>query len=360
MAEQNGEKTFDASARKLQRARNKGQLPRSQELTHAVTLMALMLSLWVLSRWVLSGFEDSLRTAIVTDRGVFDSIESFDVFCRQVIFKVILLTAPFLGVLMLAGVGGTIALGGVTFSGETLRLRWDSLNPAQNITKLITMKSLVQLLHSIVKITVIGLIIWFYLRDKMEVLAALRWAQAEEILQVFGSLTIGLCIRICVVLIAIALTDTLYQRWKYYTDMKMTQQEVKQEHKDTEGSPHVKSRQRRVATQRLMQNAKKAVPTADVVLVNPTHYAVAIKYDGKTMQAPVVVAKGADHIAQQIREVARAYGVPIVRRPELARTLFATVKINESIPEGLYMAVAEVLAMLHRIRQQKKAARAMR
>lgn len=359
MAEQNGEKTYDASARKLQRARTKGQIPRSQELTNAVSLMALMMALWALSHWVLAGFEDSLRSAIATDRGVFDSIESFDGFCRQVIFKVILLTLPFFGVLMLGGIGGTIALGGVTFSAETLRLRWDSLNPAQNITKLINMKSVVQLLQSIVKITVIGLIIWFYLRDKMEVLATLRWAEAEEILYVFGSLTMGLCLRICMVLIAIALTDTLYQRWKYYNDMKMTKEEVKQERKDTEGSPQIKSRQRRIAIQRVLNNAKKAVPKADVVLVNPTHYAVAIKYDGRTMEAPVVVAKGADHIAQQIREVARAYGIPIVRRPELARTLFATVKINDPIPEGLYMAVAEVLAMLHRIRAQKKAARAM-
>ena len=291
--------------------------------------------------------------------GSFDSIEAFHGYYYQIVIDVIVMVTPFLLTLMIAGIGGTIAVGGATFSAEPIQLKWDSLNPAKNLGKLFNMKSLVQLAQSIVKILVISLIIWFYLRDKMELLANLRWAWTEDILGVFGSLTVGLCLRICVVLIAIALTDVLYQKWKYFNDMKMTQQEVKQERKDTEGSPQIKSQQRRIAIQRLVNNAKKAVPKADVILVNPTHYAVAIQYNPKTMEAPVVVAKGADQIAQQIREIARSYGIPIVRRPELARTLFATVKINQAIPEGLYMAVAEVLAMLHRIRLQKKAARAM-
>ena len=359
MAEQNGDKQFDPSARKLQRAQSKGQVPRSQELTSAATLLALLLALWLLGRWVLGDFEDSIRTAINADAGVFDTIASFNTFCRHVIIDMIILTAPFFLVLLIAGIFGTIAVGGYTFSTETIKLRWESLNPAQNLGKLFTMKSVIQLGQSIVKILVVSLIIWFYLRDKMEMLASLRWAWTEEILGVFGKLTVGLCLRVAVVLVAIALTDILFQKWKYFNDMKMTHQEVKQEHKDTEGSPQVKSRQRQIAMQRLMKNIKKNVPKADVVLVNPTHYAVAIKYDGAAMEAPMVVAKGADHVAQQIRELARAYGVPIVRRPELARTLFATVKIGQPIPEGLYMAVAEVLAMLHRLRQQKKAARAM-
>jgi flagellar biosynthetic protein FlhB len=160
-------------------------------------------------------------------------------------------------------------------------------------------------------------------------------------------------IRICIALVVIAIADAFYQKWKYIKELKMTRQELKEERKDTEGSPEVKGRIRKVQLGMAMKRMLQEVPKASVVLVNPTHVAVALRYEAKTMEAPVMVAKGADHLAEKIREIARAYGVPIVRRPELARTIYSTVQPGNVIPQTLYAAVAEVLAMIYRLRNRK-------
>ena len=160
-------------------------------------------------------------------------------------------------------------------------------------------------------------------------------------------------IRICVVLMIIAAAEVFFQKWKYNEDMKMTKEEVKQERKDTDGSPELKGRIRRVQVEMSQNRMLQEIPKADVVIVNPTHVAVVLKYDPAAMNAPVMVAKGADHIAGKIREIARAYGVPIVRKPELARTIFSTVKEGHPVPGALYTAVAEVLAMVYRLRRNR-------
>jgi len=170
---------------------------------------------------------------------------------------------------------------------------------------------------------------------------------------VIAKIILGLMIRICAVLLVIGLADTLYQRWKYIQDLKMTRQEVKEERRETEGSPEVKSRVRKIQFGMAMKRMLQEVPKSSVVLVNPTHVAVALRYETKTMESPVVVAKGADHLAEKIREIARAYGVPVIRRPELARTIYSTVNIGNPIPQALYVAVAEVLAMIYRLRHRK-------
>jgi flagellar biosynthetic protein FlhB len=160
-------------------------------------------------------------------------------------------------------------------------------------------------------------------------------------------------IRIGIVLLIMGIADAFYQKWKYIKGLKMTKQQVKEELKETMGSPEVKRRIRQVQLQTSMKRMLKEIPKASVVLVNPTHVAVALRYDAKTMESPVMVAKGADYLAEKIREIARAYGVPIVRRPELARTIYSTVKLGNPIPETLYVAVAEVLAMIYRLRKRK-------
>jgi flagellar biosynthetic protein FlhB len=168
-----------------------------------------------------------------------------------------------------------------------------------------------------------------------------------------GGLIFGLLVRVCVGLLVIGLADFAYQKWKYMDELKMTRQEVKEDHRETEGSPEIKSKIRQVQFQmsrkRMLQDVKKA----NVVIVNPTHIAIAIRYDSKTDASPLVVAKGAGEVAEKIMKIARAYGVPIVRRPELARTIFKTVELGKSIPEALYVAVAEVLAMIYRLKHRK-------
>ena len=229
----------------------------------------------------------------------------------------------------------------------------DVINPATGLQKLVNTESMVKLLLSALKLLFVSLVVWFYLRDRLDEFLLLRWAWSSQIMAGIAKMIGGLMIRICLALLVIGLADLFYRKWKYIEDLKMTRQEVKQERRDTDGAPEVKGRIRKLQLQMSLKRMLQEVPKATVVLVNPTHVAVALRYEGKTMEAPVVVAKGADHMAEKIREIARAYGVPVVRKPELARALYSTVKLDESVPNHLYMAVAEVLAMIYRLRQQR-------
>ena len=216
---------------------------------------------------------------------------------------------------------------------------------------------MVKFLLSVLKLLLISLIAWLYLRSRLDLLATLRWAWSVQILVVIAKIILGLMIRLGIVLLAMSIAEAYYQKWKYIQELKMTKQEVKDELKDTMGSPEVKNRIRKLQFQAVLKRMLQEVPKANVVLVNPTHVAVALRYDAETMESPVIVAKGADTMAEKIREIARAYGVPIIRRPELARTIYSTVKLGDPIPETLYVAIAEVLAMIYRLRRRKANAR---
>jgi flagellar biosynthetic protein FlhB len=347
------ERSLQATPRKLQQARDKGRVPRSQELSSIASLLTLIAALAFLTSFLLNRFSMAITDGLMGKTSVFASQQAFIQFFNETLMETMVLSAPFMGLLMVAGIAGTLLLGGMAFSAESLRFRPEAINPVENVRNLITLRSLVTLVISVLKMGAVSLIVWLYLRDRMESLAVLRWASTPEFLAQVGRLILGLCTRIAVALIAIALIDALYQHWKFMQDMRMSVQEAKQEHKDTEGSPEVRSRIRRIRAQMLQEMLRDAVPKADVVLVNPTHYAVALKYDPATMAAPVLLAKGVEHKAQIIREIARAYGIPVMRRPELTRTIYGTVDVGKTVPEGLYMAVAEVLAVIYRLRQQK-------
>ncbi len=219
---------------------------------------------------------------------------------------------------------------------------------------LLDKRTLVRLLTSILKLFFVGIIVWLYLRDKLEALAALRWAWSAEIVAATARIVLGLGLRVGVAILLIGLADALYQKWQHLQELKMTRQEVRQERKDLEGAPEIKARIRRIQVEMSMRRLMREVPKASVILVNPTHVAVALRYEAKTMDAPMLLAKGADLMAERIIKIGRSYGVPIVRRPEVARAIYATVKPGQPIPEALYMAVAEVLALIYRLRQKRR------
>jgi len=356
MAEEAGERTFQPTPRKLLRAREKGQVPRSQELAYVVTLAALVLTTAVLARYLLGWCIRLLEQGLSGRSEVFEGSDAFMAFVTRLAVDSLGVAGPLLLALFIASIVGSIAIGGYTFSSQALQFRWEQINPAENIKNLVNTRALVSLVLSIAKLILISVVAWMYLRNQLDTLAALRWAWSGEILAATGRIILGLCLRMGAVLLVIALADTLYQRWKYNDDLMMTTEEVKQEHRDNEGAPEIKARVRRIRLQMVMQRVQKEVPKADVVLVNPTHVAVALKYNTATMEAPTVMAKGADLMADRIRQIARAYGVPIIRRPELARTLYASVDVGQVIPQDLYTAVAEILAMIYRLRQKRRQA----
>lgn len=353
MPDEAAERSQQPTPRKLQRARQKGRIPRSKELGSVSALVALLVSIAFLAPFMVNRMSQILTEGLMANTGALGSEEAFVAFFREVLVQVMVLTVPTMAVLMVATVGGTVLFGGFVFSAETIKLRWDALNPASNLKNAMNAQAIATLVLSILKVALVSLIIWWYLRDRLDSLVLLRWASPGEILSQIGKLVLGMCIRVVVALLFVALADMLFQHWKYMKDMRMSFQEIKQENKETEGSPEVRSRIRSIRYQMLQEQMRQAVPQADVVLVNPTHYAVALKYDPDTMPAPMLLAKGVDHKAAVIREVARAYGVPVMRRPELTRTIYGTVDVGKPVPEGLYMAVAEVLAVIYQLRQQK-------
>lgn len=351
------EKTHYPTFRKLEKARQRGHLPQSQELTSVVTLLVLIAMVALLGQSLMKWFINEIRHGMSCERFVFADTEAFLSFINGKTADFILVILPVLAALFAAATLAGVAISGLNFSPRAVELKFSQLNPVEGFSKLVNARSMVKLLASILKLLFVSLIVWFYLKSRLEDLATLRWAWSMEILTVIARIILGLLIRVGIVLLVIGIADAFYQKWKYIQDLKMTRQEVKQDRRDTEGSPEVKGRIRRLQIEMASRRMLQEVPKASVVLVNPTHVAVALRYDARQMEAPVLVAKGADHLAERIREIARAYGVPIVSRPELARTIYSTVKQGEAIPEDLYIAVAQVLAMIYRLRHNKTPAR---
>jgi flagellar biosynthetic protein FlhB len=354
MAEQSAsEKTEQPTPKRLEKARAKGQVPQSEEVTSVATLLVLVAMVALLSPNLMRWAQTELKEDIFCQTSVFADTKTFLGFVHRKTISVLLVMAPILAALSVASVAASIAVGGLNFAPGALEFKFSQLNPVSGFGKLVNGRSLVRLLRSILKLILVSLIAWNYLWDRLNVLASLRWTSPGQMLAVIGQIILGLMIRIGIALLVVAIADAFYQKWKYKQELKMTRQEVRQEHKDLEGSPEIKGRIRRIQFEMAAKRMLQEVPKATVVLVNPTHVAVALRYEAKTMAAPVMVAKGADLLAERIREIARAYGVPVVSRPELARTIYATVEPGSPIPENLYVAVAEVLALIYRLRHKK-------
>ena len=354
MAEQPvAEKTHQPTYRKLQKARQKGQVPQSQELMSVVTLLILVAMVAVLGPSLTKWFIVQIRHGMSCENVVFSSTEAFTAFINGKAVDLMLVILPILAALFVGAILAGFAVSGFNFAPRAIELKFDKLNPVTGFSNLVNVQSFVKLMTSILKLLCMSLVAWFYIRSKIEAFAALQWTWSMEMLAATAKLILGLLIRVGVVMLIIGIADVIFQKWKYIHDLKMTHQEVKQDRKETQGSPEVKSRIRRIQVEMASRRMLREVPKASVVLVNPTHVAVALRYNSREMDAPIMVAKGADNLAEKIREVARAYGVPIVRRPELARTIYSTVKPGNPIPEALYVAVAEVLGMIYRLRRKK-------
>ena len=354
MAEQPvAEKTHHPTLRKLQKARDRGHLPQSQELMSVATLLVLVAMVALLGPNLTKWFTVQIKHGLSCENVVFSDTDAFIAFINGKTIDFMLVILPILAALFVSAVLAGVAISGFHFAPGAVGLKFNKLNPVAGFSSLVNLRSFVKLLTSILKLLFVSLVVWFYIRSRLDVFAKLRWTWSTEILAVTAKLILGLLIRVGVVLLLIGIADAIFQKWKYIHDLKMTRQEVKQDRKDTEGSPQVKGRIRRIQVEMASRRMLREVPKASVVLVNPTHVAVALRYESNQMDAPVMVAKGADHLAERIREIARAYGVPIVRRPELARTIYSTVEPGNPIPEALYVAVAEVLGMIYRLRRKK-------
>ncbi len=348
------EKTEDPTPKRIQEAREKGDVPRSKDLNTMLLTLVAAAALLMLGPIIAEALMSVFRYNFSISRG--DILDTQGMF-RHLIHSVrtsLVGMLPTMAVLILAALIAPISLGGWNFSTQALAPKFSRLNPIEGIKRLFSINSLVELLKSIAKVAVVGVsAVLVFLAYRME-LPSLAWMAPEYAFGRMVEILAWVAIWISSSLILIVLIDVPFQLHQYNEKMKMTLQEVKDEMKNTEGKPEVKGRirqlQREMANRRMMAD----VPQADVIITNPTHYAVALKYDesGAT-GAPELLAKGGDEIAMKIREIAEANGIPVLQIPPLSRAIYYSTEIGDVIPEGLYMAVAQVLAYVYQLKQSK-------
>jgi len=346
------EKTEHPTPKRLSEARLRGHIPHSVEMTSFASIVVLVTMIVLMAPDLLEWFALQLKDGMSGNISAFADSKSFINFIGTKLIGAMLITAPIFLALCTGATLSQILIGGFNISTRALEPKLNQLNPLAGLGNLFNLNSAVKLLSAILKLVFVLMIVWFYFKDKIAIFATLRWAWSAQIIAAIAKIVLGMMIRVCIALLIIGAADAVYQKWKYIHDLKMTKQEVKEEYRSREGAPEVKQRIRQIQFRLTLKRMMQEVPKASVVLVNPTHVAVALRYDAKTMEAPTVVAKGADYLAEKIREIALAYGVPIIRRPELARTIYSTVDVGEPIPPNLYVAIAEILAMIYRLRHK--------
>lgn len=350
------QKTEQPTAKKLADAQNKGQVAISPEVKHAMMFVAAMILTGGLGAWTLS----RLGTMLVRLWGSADDYvltpDGAQNLATGVVREAGLALAPIAALLVGCAIMTIVLQGKVTVSLSRLAPRWSTVSPVAGFGRLFGKRALVEFGKTLLKFLVIIGISSAILWPKVVGLDQLIGASPGVVAGVVGDLAFQLVRTIGILVIALAVADTLYQRRAFFRRMRMTKQEVKDEHKDSDGDPKIKARIRSIAMRRSRQRMMAAVPDASVVITNPTHYAVALKYEHGQMTAPMVVAKGTDLIALKIREIATEAGVPIVESPPLARALFASVEIERPIPVEHYAAVAEVISFVMRLARRRAGA----
>jgi flagellar biosynthetic protein FlhB len=347
------ERSEEATPHRLQKARQEGRLAQSQDVPTALVLFALLLVLTLTGPGILEWFIDQVKQGVTFRYEGPIQPDTWVGMMSEKAKAVFLLLAPFLAAGVAVSIFSAAIVSGWAISPKALKLDFGRINPVKGVKNLISFKSLVKLLTSLLKLAVLGTIIWTYLQDKAPYCLSLIYNSPGQTVVALADLMGGLLLRIVIGLTAIALVDLIYQRKRYKKDLRMTKQEVREEMKQYEINPHIKGRIRSIQREMARKRMLADVPSADAVITNPTHFAVAIKYDPGAMDAPIVLAKGADILCQRIKEIAAENDVPIVERPPLARTLYATCEIGQPIPETLFVAVAEILAMIYRMKKSK-------
>lgn len=350
-----GEKTEPATEKKLQDARKEGQVAKSREIANGLGLLSLFLILkfyvGTMGTRFLEMFHasyNSIPETLTFWHGNMPQSEMRLLF-NQLMVEILLIIAPILLIGCVVAFLSDVVQVKWKVTGKPLKPKFSKLNPINGFKKIFSVNALVELIKSIAKIGLIIYIAYSYLQDKVVLLFSLYDMPLLQAIGLAGEMVTDLGIRIAAVYMVIALADYIYQKFKFSQDMRMTKQEIKDEFKQAEGDPQVKGKIRQKMRESSQRRMMQDLPRADVVITNPTHYAVAIQYDPDVADAPVVLAKGADHLAARIREAAKENHIEIVENKPLARMLYANVEVGQMVPPELYQAVAEVLAFVYKL-----------
>ena len=345
------EKTEKATGKKRQEARKKGQVAQSKEISSAMILMASLGIFYFGGSWIfwqLSGFITGIYQNIGSLR--IANISDASAFSLDVLYKLMMVLLPVLIPIAIAGLIANILQVGFQMNSEAMMPKFSKLNQLSGMKRIVSLKSLVELGKSILKIIFIGGIAYWLVKKDMQAYPNLMQQEVGQILVFIAKTALKICFYVCLAMIVLAVVDYVYQHWQHEEDLKMTKQEVKDEQKQMTGDPKVKARIRSVQLEMSRRRMMDSVPEADVVITNPTRLAIALKFDARDMIAPRVLAKGSGHIAQRIRDIAKEHQIPLVEEKPLAQALFKMVEIGDFIPAELYRAVAEVLAYVYRLK----------
>ncbi len=354
-----GEKTEPATSKKLQDARNEGQVAKSQELNSAFSLIALFIMLKIFISYIGDNLFQIFALIYNKIPDIIDeSIGGMTPYLAAMVVNntlivILKILAPVFIIGFLVALLSNIFQVGWKVTGKPMKPKFSKLNPLSGFKRIISKDSMFELLKSIAKVGVITYVAYTSIRGHQDELFLVYDIPLLQVVLLVGSIVLDAGLKISMVYLVLGIADWFYQKHKFKEEMKMTKQEVKDEYKNTEGNPEIKGRQRsrmREASQRrMMQN----LPSADVVITNPTHYAVAIRYDASQYSAPIVVAKGEDFLAMKIKDAAKEHQIEIVENKPLARMLYANVDVGEEVPPELYQAVAEVLAFVYSLRENR-------
>jgi len=352
MADNKESRTERPTPRRLQKAREKGQIARSKEVPSALVLAGGLLFLAFAGQRLLQGLEGQLQSFLrmkVPADFTFSYVERLT---YAAVSRMMLLTGPLLLVAVALGVGANLIQGGWTFSWHQLGLRFEKLSPKSGLSKIFSKQGIVEVLKSLALLAVIAVVSYREVSQSLGIYPRLVMGDAGQLLYWTATVSYRIGIRVAAMMLLVAAADYAFQKYRFLEQLKMTKQEVKDEFKELEGDPLTRARIRRIQRETARKRMMAEVPKADVVITNPTHYAVALSYKMESMDAPKVVAKGVGFLAIKIRELALEHDVPLVENPVLARTLYKTVELGASIPVHLYQAVAEILAYIYKIRNR--------
>ena len=350
MASEKSDKTEKPTPRKLRKAREKGQIARSREIPMTATFLGMLLILYYFGSNLVQKLEMELqqhfRFSVTQDLTVTALATTF----KDIAVRIGMVLIPIFIALLVISIASNVVQGGLAVSSESLKLKFKKLNPAEGIKRIFSKTGLVNLAKSLVMIAAVGIISWRVIDDHMSIYPRLILMDVRQIFHWTVTISFKILIRVALLMIAVAIADYAFQKYQFKKQLKMSKQEIKDEYKEMEGDPLTKGRIRRIQREMARKRMMNDVQTADVVITNPTHFAAALSYKMDSMAAPKVVAKGADLVAQKIKELAIEHNIPIVENRTLAQALYRTVKVGDYIPMTLYKAVAEILAYVFKAR----------
>jgi flagellar biosynthetic protein FlhB len=343
------DKTEPATPKKRQEARKKGQVAKSREVSSVLVLLSALSVFYFAGGWMFNQVAGIMKTVFGQAGQPDFGVQNAHALLWFLFQKFVGIMAPLLAVVAVAGIVGNIAQVGFLLSGEPLTPKLSKLNPFKGIKRLVSIKASVEVVKAILKVIIIGGVAYLMIHGEMTKIPALVTVSVSSIVDFMGQVALKLGYYTCLVLIILAAIDFVFQRWQHERDLRMTKQEVKDEFRQREGDPMIRSRIRAIQRELAMSRMMDAVPDATVVITNPTHLAVALKFD-RSMQAPMVVAKGAGHLAERIKGIAAEHDIPVIEQKPLARALFKNVEIDHYISADLYHAVAEILAYVYQLK----------